>query len=35
MYLKKDMAVYIATNANFDTIKRMKIHIVLPVDLEL
>ena len=35
IYLKKDMAVYIAKNAYFDTIKGIKIHRVLPVDLEL
>ena len=29
------MTVYIAKNAYFDTIKRIKINRVLPVDLEL
>ena len=30
---KKDMAVYIAKNAYFDTIKGIKIHRVLPVEI--
>ena len=31
----KDMAVYIAKNAYLDTVKGIKVHRVLPVDLEL
>lgn len=33
--LVKDLAVYIAKNAYFDTIKRITINRVLSVDLEL
>ena len=34
IYFKNDVAVYIARNAYFDTIKGIKICRVLPVDFE-